>query len=187
MIVWLHYNTVSVFNCIQSIKLMDISSRLDVLLGSVINWESLWIFPPGVPKVLHWECVTTKVESHRFCHTSPAVFDCICCRHIESTWFIGVNAPVWTEDLDNQMNDITLLHKVSQTRELPRACQKSTVPNKECGARPAITEYGVFIASVWRQFFWRETRHQIGIPLPDKAWHLRALDLPQKCHVWRFG
>ena len=30
---------------------------------------------------------------------------------------------------------VTLLHKVSQTQELPRVCQKSTVPNKECGAQ----------------------------------------------------
>jgi hypothetical protein len=29
--------------------------------------------------------------------------------------------------------NITLLHKVSQMLALPRACQKSTVPNKECG------------------------------------------------------
>jgi hypothetical protein len=72
------------------------------------------------------------------------------CSHLKVLLSQGhsVNGKIWGYgSAGNWGAFITLLHKVSQTWELPHVCQKSTVPNKECGV---WTFYLVSVFLTWK-------------------------------------
>ena len=106
--------------CVHVRSLLLCKQRLQTVL--MTHWQgSLWVGCSGLTgrRELHPEVGSCWSESKLVSWRTAS-------DHFQSCNYLWGHAARW---------GWTLLQKVSQTSELPCACQKSTVPNKECGVQ----------------------------------------------------